>query len=270
MTKEKKVSWVTQVRSLLADLLMSKVVDKLRIHKVPEEIDKATLKYKTIPISDLDLREVQRSLGLKPASNDDEFKHVLPITPPRTMREHLKLIETVSSHTPTTEPSARWIINALVPRALNIAAADGPPDQRINIQTDYSYTHGPVKLGRDKVLLSARPDYRIWYGDWEQLALNVVIVEAKRIDIGLSQALGYMGCIHREWKEFSKSNCTVYGFACNGTIFWFLKISNESKWSEYLVSVRTGDYSQPLGLMVHMFRRAIVMSPAHPKPFSTM
>lgn len=57
------------------------------------------------------------------------------------------------------------------------------------------YTHGPVTLKGEKVMLSGRPDYGIWYGETEELALNVLLVEAKNRDLkaGLFQALGYMG-----------------------------------------------------------------------------
>lgn len=38
-----------------------------------------------------------------------------------------------------------------------------------------------------------RPDYGIWYGEEEEVSLNVVVVEAKReIGVGTEQALGYM------------------------------------------------------------------------------
>lgn len=44
-------------------------------------------------------------------------------------------------------------------------------------------------------MLSARTDYGVWYGENEEVALNVIIVEAKKTDSesGVAQALGYMG-----------------------------------------------------------------------------
>ncbi|KAJ5186783.1 hypothetical protein N7449_009777 [Penicillium cf. viridicatum] len=110
----------------------------------------------------------------------------------------------------------------------------------------------PVTLKREKVILSAPPDYGIWHGNNEALCLNVLIVEAKKTDIesGVAQALGYMGCIHRERKALSKRDSTVYGMASNGSGFYFLKISNNSKWSERVVSVRDGHFEEPLGLLV--------------------
>ncbi|CAP92548.1 hypothetical protein PCH_Pc13g14790 [Penicillium rubens Wisconsin 54-1255] len=92
-----------------------------------------------------------------------------------------------------------------------------------------SFTYGSVELHGEKANLSARPDYGIWHGVHEAICLNVLIVEAKNIDSGVAQALGYMGCIHRERKRFPKRHSTVYGMASNGSASWFLKISNDSK-----------------------------------------
>ncbi|OQE32446.1 hypothetical protein PENFLA_c001G00717 [Penicillium flavigenum] len=49
-----------------------------------------------------------------------------------------------------------------------------------------------------------------------------------------------------------------------GTWAWwvFLKINNDSEWSEYIVTARLGNYQEVVGLLVHMFRAAATMSPA--------
>ncbi|OQE15584.1 hypothetical protein PENFLA_c031G00362 [Penicillium flavigenum] len=93
--------------------------------------------------------------------------------------------------------------------------------------------------------------------------------EAKKTDLesDVAQALGYMGCIHRERKNLPKRDCTVYGMASNGSWFAFLKISHNSKWSEHVVNVCGGNFELPLGIPVYMLRRAI-MSPTHSKESS--
>ena len=50
-------------------------------------------------------------------------------------------------------------------------------------------------------MLSARTDYGVWYGENEEVAFNVIIVEAKKTDSesGVAQALGYMG----KWSTIS-------------------------------------------------------------------
>ncbi|KAJ5428335.1 hypothetical protein N7445_009789, partial [Penicillium cf. griseofulvum] len=70
----------------------------------------------------------------------------------------------------------------------------------------------------------------------------------------------------RRWTKWSDS--AVYGMASNGSVFWFLKISNDSKWSEHVVTARDNHFEHPLGLLVHIFRRADLTSPTHSKESS--
>ncbi|CAI7629675.1 unnamed protein product [Penicillium glandicola] len=51
-------------------------------------------------------------------------------------------------------------------------------------------------------------------------------------------------------------------------MFSFLKVSNDSKWSEHVVSIWDGHFEEPLGLLVYILRRAAIMSPAHSKESS--
>lgn len=97
MMKRKISSLIHRVRVLVDDLILEKVVDKIRLRKIAKEIDEATQKYKTIPISSLLLKDVQKSLSLKSVGNNDEFLRVLPITPPTQMGINSGSWTTVSS-----------------------------------------------------------------------------------------------------------------------------------------------------------------------------
>jgi hypothetical protein len=58
------------------------------------------------------------------------------------------------------------------------------------------WAYSPVKWKGKTWILSGRPDYGIWYGEEEDIDLNVVIMEAKRPNSGsegVPQALAYMG-----------------------------------------------------------------------------
>ncbi|KAJ5542213.1 hypothetical protein N7461_008216 [Penicillium sp. DV-2018c] len=107
-------------------------------------------------------------------------------------------------------------------------------------------------------------DYSVWYGEAELLCLNVLVVEAKggpKSGDPRAQLLGYMGCIHRERKHSGRRNCGVYGMAYNEAVWHFLKISHDSKWSEFAVGGNALERS--FGLLVWMLRMAAVISPAH-------
>ncbi|OQE24821.1 hypothetical protein PENFLA_c009G02054 [Penicillium flavigenum] len=61
-------------------------------------------------------------------------------------------------------------------------------------------------------------------------------------------------------KELKKEDCTIYGIASDGYDFVFLKIDDYSK-----TTTRDGNYDEIIGVLVHMFTKAAVMSPTHSK-----
>ncbi|OQE95623.1 hypothetical protein PENNAL_c0002G09025 [Penicillium nalgiovense] len=208
-----KVSLLDKLKLVVKDYLDRKV-DETQLRKTAEEVDEASQQYKTISISSLSLKEVVKVLKLKLDDKDSEFKHVSPVQLPPILVGTLALIESASSRSPSTEASIRWVINALLLNAHRIASSHVPYAQPINIQTERPYKHGPVCLKREKVILSARPDYGIWYGDNETVYLNVLVVEAKKTDheSGVAQALGYMGeyltmpnVLYIFWPEYPRS-----------------------------------------------------------------
>ncbi|KAJ5507202.1 hypothetical protein N7527_009345 [Penicillium freii] len=222
--------------------------------------------YKTVATSTLSLKDIVKALDLKHDRWDYELRQVHPVPQPPLLVGTLALIEGASTRSPTTEASIRWIVDALTLNAYGIAGSNIPHAQPVNVQAERSFTYGPVELRGEKVNLSARPDHGVWYGVHEAICLNVLIVEAKTdIDSGVSQALGYMGCIHRERTRFPKRDSTVYGMASNESAFWFLKIWNDPKWSEHIVTARDNNFEHALGLLVYLFRRAGLTSPAHLK-----
>ncbi|KAJ5859930.1 hypothetical protein N7534_005207 [Penicillium rubens] len=116
-------------------------------------------------------------------------------------------------------------------------------------------------------MLSGSPDYGIWYGEEEDLDLNVVIMEAKRPNSaseGVPQALAYMakGCVHKQRKDLGKADTTVYGISTDAMNFTFMKLDNKSQWSFKLVGVVANGFEQVLGLLVYLMTKAALMSPA--------
>ncbi|KAI2766041.1 hypothetical protein DTO012A8_8748 [Penicillium roqueforti] len=219
-----------------------------------KEVETALEKYPTVAISSLEIKDVENALNLHLDRRDKELEQVTPITPPppptRLLVEYLKLIDEASNRSPSTEVSVRWTIDALLLNAHSIAAKRTPVARPI---TSREIAH-----------------YGVWYGETEEVALNVVIVKAKNMDSdsGVAQALGYMGCVHRERKSLHKQDCTIYGLVTTGETFRFLKISNDSKWLTYVLDVYSCSLSGPFGLLVNIFCRAAVMSPAHSKESS--
>lgn len=109
--------------------------------------------------------------------------------------EQISKITKALGRSPPSEANVRWIINALLLEAHSLATARHPKSaDPVNIQAEKGWKYGPVKWKRQKYVLAGRPDYGVWYGEDEDVSLNVVVLEAKNEDgMGLTQALGYMG-----------------------------------------------------------------------------
>lgn len=164
----------------------------------------------------------------------------------------LSKVDRAISRSVASEANIRWTLNLLLVYAHHIVASGRPGSgQSLSIQTERQWTFEPVAWDRKKYKLVGRPDYAVWYGPKHEVELNVVVVEAKARksqNTGLVQALAYMGeylhnicaiiglesnsfkgVVHRLRKEKNKQDCTIYGVACDDTMFHFLKINNNSE-----------------------------------------
>ncbi|KAJ5682582.1 hypothetical protein N7462_005747 [Penicillium macrosclerotiorum] len=102
---------------------------------------------------------------------------------------------------------------------------------------------------------------------------------------GVAQCLGYMdeseityvllaksnslkGMVLRLRKDQHRQDCTVYGMSADGETFWFLKINNDSQWSQHIVNIYNENYEQVFGLLEYFLRKASLMSSSHSKESS--
>ncbi|KAJ5826579.1 hypothetical protein N7447_003342 [Penicillium robsamsonii] len=236
---------------------LDKRIDEQQLKTATDKVEGQMKRYDSVPVSDLTLKEVERSLRLEYDAHDLEMKNVQPLalTPPPRY---------VFGFSRPTEASTRWFIDSVTLNAYTTATSNLTNAQPLNVQCKRTYSFGPVTLNHKRVVFSGRIDYTVWYGESEALCLNVLIVEADPIP----QLLGYMGCIHQGRKNDQKRNWGVYGMAYTGSVWHFLKISHDSKWSQFAVVGRRAALEQPFGLMVWMLRKAAVISPAHSKETS--
>ena len=96
----------------------------------------------------------------------------------------------------------------------------------------YVVTHNDTKM-----MLNGTADYTILYdtNSTSKLATNLILVEAKKagmVESCLGQLTAYMGIVHRTRQNEEKRNSVVYGAASDGNSFRFLRIDNESKWTQ--------------------------------------
>ncbi|KGO37473.1 hypothetical protein PEX1_101350 [Penicillium expansum] len=199
----------------------------------------------TLAISSLKIDQVQSMLNLSFSFNNIEFQNQPPVDPSPICTEWMRITRNTFGNSESNEALTRITLNNLLVCS----------HHHITSHSDDT---------SNTVHLNAEANWSLWYGPKEDVAVSVVVVEAKSgatATSGVSQTLGYMGCVHRKRKELGKMDSTVYGVVSDGQYFVFLKINNDSQWCEYIVSARLNNYRQVLGLLVHIFRAAAVMSP---------
>lgn len=156
-----------------------------------------TPKLPTLAVGDLETRQVEEILQLKATQDDDELQHIPHIQTPIELKSVLAKVEAARSKSPLNEASIRWTIDLLLVYAHDIATSGHPSaGQHIGIQTERHWVLEPVKYDKKKFALVGKPDYAVWYGNIDDTAVNIVVVEAKSQNSagqGVPQCLAYMG-----------------------------------------------------------------------------
>ncbi|KAJ5765665.1 hypothetical protein N7520_005224 [Penicillium odoratum] len=112
-----------------------------------------------------------------------------------------------------------------LPRSL---CTSSPLQSPTSVHKESQWSKEGLMFHGKEVKLTGRPDYTVWYGDDDDLAVNIVMMEVKATDLaltGVPQALGHGSS---ERKKCSKADCQVYGLAGDDKTFSCLKINNQS------------------------------------------
>ncbi|KAJ5819605.1 hypothetical protein N7474_005196 [Penicillium riverlandense] len=260
-----------RIRDVIRSFIERDKTEDAELLKLAKDLEKEA-PLPSLAISSLNLGDVQVILNLKFIRTDPELSLVpsIPLTP--ALNDQIELIDEVLNNSVSNEASIRWKLNALMMHAHRMATADKTAsNQPISIQTESLFSMGPVVHDEQQWTLTGRPDYTVWYGNKDHVSLNVVVVEAKcqqRGLTGLPQALAYMGVVHHQRKKLGKRDSTVYGVTCDDVEFRFLKLNDNSEWSEKHVTAREQQYEQAFGLLVFLMKKALSLSPIHSKESS--
>lgn len=153
-------------------------------------------KLPTLAASDLSREQVVKILRLKPTADDDELNGVPFILPPAELTSVLAKVNSALSNSPKNEANIRFTLDLLFVYAHNIATCQPNRGQTISIQTEKHWVFEPVRHEKQQYALVGRPDYAVWYGNDNEVAVNIVVMEAKSADDagrGIPQCLAYMG-----------------------------------------------------------------------------
>ncbi|KAJ5816048.1 hypothetical protein N7447_008281 [Penicillium robsamsonii] len=226
-----------------------------RILEAPE-------KPEPLAVTSLSLPDIQKILGLTQVV-DDEFDFVTPIPVLQDLKLWLEKSDRAHGTSYANEASIRYKLNLLLvcPHDLVLSSSKKSP-RPLNIQMERIWAYSPVKWKRKTWMLSGRPDCGVWYGEEEDLDLNVIIIEAKRPNSSSEGADLSKGCVHKQRKDLGKTDTTVYGISTDAMNFTFMKLDNESRWALKLVAVVGNGFEQLLGLLVYLMKKATSLSPA--------
>ncbi|KAJ5450671.1 uncharacterized protein N7458_007120 [Penicillium daleae] len=211
-------------------------------------------KVKQLAVSKLKRREVENLLNLEWTGADPELKAIHPVPMSAELCNVLRKVDNAACHSEASEALIRLTLNMLL-----VYAHD-------TVTSQISTTARPLSLQAERTWVYDVEKDLVWRRG--ATPSNVIAVEAKtkgRASEGIYQCLAYMGIVRNERKKRSHQTCAVYGFASDDEEFCFLKINDNSQWSECHLQVRTGDYSQVLGMLVHIFRQAAIASPLQSK-----
>ncbi|KAJ5209159.1 hypothetical protein N7449_003538 [Penicillium cf. viridicatum] len=260
-----------QVSTMVQDFLDGRMTRDELQEKYSDQRTK-TRKLPTLAVGDLDTKQVQEILRLKATQKDDELAHIPSIPIPTELKSVLTKVDAARSKSPLNEASIRWTLDLLLVYAHDIATFRQPDaGQNIGIQTERHWVLEPVKYEKKEFALVGKPDYAVWYGNVDDTAVNIVVVEAKSQNAackGVPQCLAYMGMVHRLRRREKKKNCTVYGMTADAQYFFFLKIDEKSRWSVVSVIAFAGEFDHVLGMLVYLLRKAREASPTHSKESS--
>ncbi|KAJ6119882.1 hypothetical protein N7523_004162 [Penicillium sp. IBT 18751x] len=221
----------------------------------------------SLAVSSLDLKQIQDAVGIRYTDTDRELSLVQPLALSSELVSRLRIINTVLNKSRPNEANIRFRLNELLMNACLVATAskDIASVRPISLQTESACSLPGVKHKGKKCNLNGKPDYAVWYGEVDDVALNVVIVEAKgegRGNTGLPQTLGYMAKSLNTCDTNPSSNL-IQELSTDGESFL-----ERRTWSERPVIARYHKYETVFGLMVFMMKKAMLLSPMHSKESS--
>ncbi|KAL2002762.1 hypothetical protein VTN02DRAFT_6041 [Thermoascus thermophilus] len=198
--------------------------------------------------STLSLPDVEKIFGLKEDSGYRSIWHLdkhdlVPV--PESLYGKLADISSILGPDPANEAICRLRLHAILFDCIKAERALLASPQQA--RSDEGLSKKPVSLmlesrlslevqfQNSRRLLQGKSDYSVWYDDVD-MATNLVIVEAKTRGVagsGIAQCLAYMAMVHQIRKGLKKPNAIVYGCCSDGYRFDFLKIDNESRYTQW-------------------------------------
>ncbi|KAJ5666447.1 uncharacterized protein N7477_008895 [Penicillium maclennaniae] len=212
--------------------------------------------FAALPISSLNLEEVQVMLGLELTLEDPELAAVTTVAMSSELTNVLKKIEMATLRGQPNEAIIRITVDMLIIYALDAARSRNSTGAR-------SLPTGGETMG----LRSSKTRKKA-----SQTSGEAGLRSLRREES--TEQLGYHSVWHI-WESYigygkrlaKRTALSMAWFPMTDTSA-FLKSMTTLRWSERYLRTRVRDYSEIMGLLVHFFQKAAMMSPTHSKESS--
>ncbi|KAJ5229858.1 hypothetical protein N7489_010566 [Penicillium chrysogenum] len=243
-------------------------------------ISKNPSKIKTVTCEGLGATDVEYGFGLRKADGRPAWMYPPPfMTLPQVLFDDLAMTSEMvkpRDQFGANEAQARTIITKLleaVYKELRLNGLAGPDDIRMLQGTPFTFYPIKWKKGwkRYKVRCVGRTDFSFYFGDKVAQAINLVVIEAKRLGrhgTGEGQTLAYMAMVWAERRKRKQSDCTVFGCLADGEEYTFYHLSHDGLWSKEVIVLRHWTrYQDGLNLVANylasFLRHGLETSPVH-------
>ncbi|KAJ5543238.1 hypothetical protein N7535_005668 [Penicillium sp. DV-2018c] len=220
----------------------------------------------SVRLSLLNISEVKHILCLEPAKTNQGLDFFPTIAPPECLLENLAMTDGALTGEQNAQARMRWRMNHFLLFAFN-TAIDTSSENQLEIHREPRWSFGPVRYKDQAVKLSGCPSYGLWYGDEDEVALNVIVVQNKRLkqyDEAISEVLGYMGFVYHHRKNANKPNHSIYGVATDSKTFYFVRLDNDSTFVAATLDSEV-DLEKVFSLLVHILKEAVAVQSIKPK-----
>ncbi|RDW81042.1 zinc finger MYND domain-containing protein [Aspergillus mulundensis] len=256
-----------------ADAEQKREYDQKFLDQIPDQA-----KIPIIAASSCSLADLNNIFSLKEIPDPNPFFRLREnewMSLPTEFEERLRADLDMMGRDPRNETECRLTITALLLECLRserqLISRDTIRDTITNLPEFTLETHLTLNVIHKGVLkqMSGDMDYSVWH-EQDDYGTHLTILEAKDlggVSSGISQCLAYMCMIHQIRKQAGRVNCVVYGCVTDGRDFTFLKINNNTEWTQWRP---TAFWNQTTKHQIYTMLRLIIRNAITSSPRSSV
>ncbi|RAK81777.1 uncharacterized protein BO72DRAFT_492006 [Aspergillus fijiensis CBS 313.89] len=217
--------------------------------------------YVSVAFNSLTMAQVQFYFGIP----REPLPMILPPldTPiPDALLREISMIAIDTERAGDNEARSRAMLNAIFMGALRYRrplAPIGARRMRLGFETPLS----TIFKEAPRVVISGQSDYSIFYDEHDDVAKQVIIIEAKKLgsgQAGLPQLLGYLGSVQFSRRSDGRAKAPLFGVLTDSEEFVFIVLHENMKYSKKTFHWKEGDAQRIWSLLVYMIKTMEIRS----------